>query len=73
MLDRPFSVKSCANAEFIGPTGKRTRLPVVQIGAFLACEFEPIINLVRDPHLSDNTIMFITLYYYFSLNTKRCH
>ncbi|CAO1414149.1 unnamed protein product [Diamesa serratosioi] len=52
MLDRPFTVKSCANAEFIGPTGKRTRLPVVQIGAFLACEFEPIINLFEHKKIS---------------------
>lgn len=26
--------------------GKHTHLPVVQIGAFLACEFDAIVNLV---------------------------
>lgn len=52
MLNREFLVKSCANAEFMAPSGKRTKLPVVQIGAFLAAEFEPIINLMEHKKLS---------------------
>lgn len=52
MLDREFVVRSCANAEFMAPSGKRTKLPVVQIGAFLAAEFEPIINLMEHKKLS---------------------
>lgn len=52
MLDRDFQVKSCANAEFMAPSGKRTKLPVVQIGAFLAAEFEPIINLMEHKNIS---------------------
>lgn len=52
MLDREFVVRSCSNAEFMAPSGKRTKLPVVQIGAFLAAEFEPIINLMEHKKLS---------------------
>lgn len=52
MLNRDFSVKSTANAEFMAPSGKRTKLPVVQIGAFIAAEFEPIINLMEHKKLS---------------------
>lgn len=51
MLDRDFSVRSCANAEFM-QSGRRTKLPVVQIGAFLASEFEPIINLMEHKKMS---------------------
>lgn len=52
MLERNFKVNSCANAEFIAPSGRRTKLPVVQIGAFLVAEFEPIINLMEHKKLS---------------------
>lgn len=52
MLGRDFTVKSCSNAEFMAPSGKRTKLPVVQIGAFLAAEFEPIINLFEHKKMS---------------------
>lgn len=51
MLDREFMVRSCANAEFMFP-GRRSKLPVVQIGAFIASEFEPIINLMEHKKLS---------------------
>ncbi|CAG9805208.1 unnamed protein product [Chironomus riparius] len=51
MLGRDFVVKSCTNAEFMAP-GKRTKLPVVQIGAFLAAEFDPIINLFEHKKMS---------------------
>lgn len=52
MLGRDFVVRSCANAEFMAPSGKRTKLPVVQIGAFVAAEFEPIINLFEHKKMS---------------------
>lgn len=52
MLGRDFQVSSCSNAEFMAPSGKRTKLPVVQIGAFLAAEFEPIINLMEHKKMS---------------------
>lgn len=52
MLDRNFTVKSCANAEFMAPSGKRTKLPVVQIGNFVASEFDPIINLFEHKKIS---------------------
>lgn len=51
MLDREFHVNSCANAEFL-KDGRRTKLPVVQIGAFLHSEFEPIINLMEHKKMS---------------------
>jgi len=52
MLGRDYDIKCCANAEFMAPSGKRTKLPVVQIGAFLAAEFEPIINLMEHKKMS---------------------
>lgn len=52
MLDRDFTVKSCANAEFMAPTGKKTKLPVVQIGNFVAAEFDPVINLFEHKRIS---------------------
>jgi len=51
MLGREFHVNSCANAEFL-KDGRRTKLPVVQIGAFLHSEFEPIINLMEHKKMS---------------------
>lgn len=36
----------------MAPSGKRTKLPVVQIGAFLAAEFEPMINLMEHKKMS---------------------
>jgi metaxin len=52
MLNRDFTVKSCANAEFMAPHGKRTKLPVVQISGFIAAEFEPIINLFEHKNMA---------------------
>lgn len=71
MLDRTFSVRSCANAEFMAPSGKRTKLPVVQIGNFVAAEFDPIINLFEhkkisltenfDPDNKDDLVTYMSL------------
>jgi metaxin len=52
MCGKDFNVKSCANAEFMAPSGKRTKLPVVKIGAFVVAEFEPIINLFEHKKMS---------------------
>jgi metaxin len=71
MLDRDFTVRSCANAEFMAPSGKRTKLPVVQIGNFVAAEFEPIISLFEhkkmsltenfDPDNKDDLVTYMSL------------
>ncbi len=45
-LLKDYEVRTVANAEFISSTGKQTHLPVVKIGAFVASELEPVINLV---------------------------
>lgn len=45
MLGRDFIVRSCANAEFMIPAGKRTKLPVVQV--FLEKKNIFLINLIK--------------------------
>lgn len=52
MLSRDFEVKSCSNAEFIAPNGRKTKVPVCVIGNFVVSEFEPIINLFEQKKLS---------------------
>ncbi|XP_073842666.1 metaxin-2 isoform X1 [Musca autumnalis] len=47
MCNLPFEVRSCANAEFMSPGGRMTKLPVLQVGAFVFAEFEPIVNFVE--------------------------
>jgi len=47
MCKLPFNVRSTANAEFISPGGRMTKLPVVKAGAFVIAEFEPIVNFVE--------------------------
>lgn len=47
MCNLPFDVRSCANAEFMSPGGRMTKLPVLQAGAFVLAEFEPIVNFVE--------------------------
>lgn len=39
----PFSKQSCANAEFMSPGGRLTRLPLLRVGKQLLSEFEPIV------------------------------
>lgn len=46
MLGLSFEVKSCANAEFMA-TGKRTKLPVLKVGAFVTAEFDNILILLE--------------------------
>jgi metaxin len=52
MLGRQYEVKSCSNAEFIAPSGRKTKVPVCKIGHFVVSEFEPIINLFEQKKLS---------------------
>lgn len=52
MCDLPFNVKSSANAEFMSPGGRMTKLPFVHVGAFVVAEFEPIVNLVENKGVS---------------------
>ncbi|TMW48309.1 hypothetical protein DOY81_006618 [Sarcophaga bullata] len=47
MCKLPFEVRSCANAEFMAPVGRMTKLPVLRAGAFVIAEFEPIVNFVE--------------------------
>lgn len=52
MCNLPYDVESCANAEYMSPGGHMTKLPVLQCGAFVVSELEPIINLVERKGLS---------------------
>lgn len=47
MCKLPYTVEACANAEYMSPGGHMTKLPVLQCGAFVVSELEPIINLVE--------------------------
>uniref|UniRef100_A0A1A9VM97 Metaxin-2 n=1 Tax=Glossina austeni TaxID=7395 RepID=A0A1A9VM97_GLOAU len=47
MCDLPFHIRSCANAEFMSPGGRMTKLPVLQAGVFIFAEFAPIVNYVK--------------------------
>lgn len=47
MCNVPFNVKSSANAEFMSPGGRMTKLPFIKVGAFIVAEFEPIVNFVE--------------------------
>lgn len=47
MCELPYTVEPCANAEYMSPGGHMTKLPVLQCGAFVVSELEPIINLVE--------------------------
>lgn len=47
MCNLPYTIEPCANAEYMSPGGHMTKLPVLQCGAFVVSEFEPIINLVE--------------------------
>lgn len=52
MCDLPFKSEPCANAEFMSPGGHMTKLPVLQCGAFVVSELEPIIHLVEKKSVS---------------------
>lgn len=47
MCNLPVEVRSCANAEFMSPGGRMTKLPFLRAGAFIISEFEPIVNFVE--------------------------
>lgn len=47
MCELEFTVEPCANAEHMSPGGHMTKLPVLQCGAFVVSELEPIIHLVE--------------------------
>lgn len=47
MCKLPYTVEPRANAEYMSPGGHMTKLPVLQCGAFVVSELEPIINLVE--------------------------
>lgn len=52
MLGLPFDVELRANAEFISPGGKRTKLPVFRVENFIYAEFEPIVHFVEQKGFS---------------------
>lgn len=47
-----YKVEPCANAEYMSPGGHMTKLPVLQCGAFVVAELEPIIHLVEKKGVS---------------------
>lgn len=47
MCRLPYEERSCANAEFMSPGGRLTRLPLLRIGRRLLAEFEPIVEYVE--------------------------
>ncbi|XP_055546619.1 metaxin-2-like [Wyeomyia smithii] len=52
MLELPFNVEQRANAEFISPGGKRTKLPVLRVENFTYAEFGPILSFVEQKKLT---------------------
>lgn len=47
MCNLTYTVEACPNAEYMSPGGHMTKLPILQCGAFVVSELEPIINLVE--------------------------
>ncbi|XP_067645842.1 metaxin-2 [Eurosta solidaginis] len=47
MCELPFEVRSYANAEFMSPGGRMTKLPFLRANAFIVAEFEPIVKFVE--------------------------
>jgi metaxin len=60
MANKPFTVRMCANAEFMSTGGHQTKLPVLKYGCFVAAEFDNIVNLLETKeiflsgHLTEN-------------------
>lgn len=52
MCHLEYKVEPCANAEYMSPGGHMTKLPVLQCGAFVVAELEPIIHLVEKKGVS---------------------
>lgn len=42
-----YQIKCCANAEFMSPGGRLTKLPFIKVGEFLFAEFENIIHFLE--------------------------
>lgn len=57
MCQLSYKIEACANAEYMSPGGHMTRLPILQCGAFVVSELEPIINLVEKKGISLTTGM----------------
>ncbi|XP_055632261.1 metaxin-2 [Toxorhynchites rutilus septentrionalis] len=55
MLELPFTVEQRANAEFMSPGGKRTKLPVLRVENCIYAEFEHILTFVELKELSLTT------------------
>ncbi|KFB46395.1 AGAP008150-PA-like protein [Anopheles sinensis] len=53
MLNLPLVVEQRANAEFISPGGKRTKLPVLRVENFLYAEFDHIVTFI-DEHFNQS-------------------
>ncbi|XP_055374276.1 metaxin-2 [Condylostylus longicornis] len=47
MCKLPFNVRSSANAEFMSPGGRMTKLPFIKAGEFVIAEFEPIVSFIE--------------------------
>uniref|UniRef100_A0A1A9W1R2 Metaxin-2 n=1 Tax=Glossina brevipalpis TaxID=37001 RepID=A0A1A9W1R2_9MUSC len=47
MCNLPCQVRGCANAEFMSPGGRMTKLPVLKAGNYILAEFEPIANFIE--------------------------
>lgn len=47
MCQLPVEVRSCANAEFMSPGGRMTKLPFLRAGQFYFAEFEPIVHFIE--------------------------
>lgn len=47
MSNLDFTIKTCANAEFMSPGGRITKLPFIQVGSFVVPEMELIVNFVE--------------------------
>lgn len=47
MCKLPVEVRACANAEYMSPGGRMSKLPYLRAGAFNVAEFEPIVKFVE--------------------------
>lgn len=57
MCKLPYTIEACANAEHMSPGGHMTKLPILQCGAFVVSELDPIINLVEKKGISLTSTM----------------
>jgi len=68
MCDLPFDVKCCANAEFMSPGGRLTRLPLLKAGKRVISEFEPIVTFIEEKELG-----ICNTFSSDELDDMRCH